>query len=65
MPILQVILVLVAVGVLVGLVNRFGPPYIAAGMIQLINVVAVVACVLWLLSLFGLFNYLGAVRVGK
>jgi hypothetical protein len=57
MPIVQIILVLVVVGVLLWVVNTFLSPYIDGKILGLINAVVVVACVLWLLFiLLGMFG---------
>jgi hypothetical protein len=62
MPLLQVLLVLVVVGVLLWLVNRFVP---MQGTIKsILNGVVVIAVVLWLLNIFGLFHSLSRIRVG-
>ncbi len=63
MPLLQVVIVLIVVGVLLWLVNKYVP---MDGTIKgIMNAVVVVAVVIWLLGVFGLWGYLGAVRVGK
>jgi hypothetical protein len=62
MPLLQVLLVLVVVGVLLWLVNNFIP--MAGSIKSLLNAVVVIATVLWLLNIFGLFHSLSHVRVG-
>jgi hypothetical protein len=62
MPLLQVVEVLIVVGVLLWLVNRFIP---MQGTIKsILNGVVVIALVLWLLNIFGLFHSLSRVRVG-
>ena len=62
MPLLQVLEVLVVVGVLLWLVNRFIP---MQGTIKsILNGVVVIAVVLWLLNIFGLFNSLSKMHVG-
>jgi hypothetical protein len=62
MPIIQVALVLIAVGVLLWLVNRFIP---MQGTIKgILNAVVVIAVVLWLLQVFGLLSYISNFRVG-
>jgi hypothetical protein len=53
MPLLQLVVILIVVGVLLGLVNR----YIPAGSIKsILNGVVVIVLVLWLLNVFGLFS---------
>jgi hypothetical protein len=62
MPLLQVVLILIVVGVLLWLVNRYIP---MQGQIKsILNAVVVIAVVLWLLDVFGLFHYLSAIKVG-
>jgi len=63
MPLLQVVLVLIVVGVLLGLVNRFIP--MAGSIKSILNGVVVIGVVLWLLNIFGLFNSLSTIRVGQ
>jgi hypothetical protein len=63
MPLLQVVLVLIAVGVLVYLAQI--APWIDGTFKQIIKWVAICGVVLWIASLFGLFNHLGAIRIGR
>jgi len=61
MPLLQVLMVLIVVGVLLWLVNSFIP---MQGTIKsILNAVVVIGVVLWLLNIFGLFHSLSAIRV--
>lgn len=62
MPLLQVVSVLIVVGVLLWLVNRFIP--MQSTIKSILNGVVVIAVVLWLLSVFGLFNSLAHIHVG-
>jgi hypothetical protein len=62
MPLLQVLVVLIVVGVLLWLVNNFIP---MAGLIKsILNAVVVVGVVLWLLDIFGLLHSLSRIQVG-
>jgi hypothetical protein len=62
MPLLQIVMVLIVVGVLLWLVNRFIP---MQGTIKsLLNAVVVIAVVLWLLNVFGLFSSFSHLRIG-
>ena len=62
MPLIQLLEVLVVVGILLWLVNRFIP---MQGTIKsIVNGVVVIAVVLWLLNVFGLFQSLSRIRVG-
>ena len=63
MPLVQVLLVLVVVGVLLWLINSYIP---MAGSIKMIlNVVVIIVVVLWVLNVFGLMGQLSNIRVGK
>ena len=63
MPLFQVVLVLIVVGVLLWLVNRFIP--MAGSIKTILNAVVVIAMILWLLNVFGMMNYLSTIKVGK
>lgn len=63
MPLVQVVLVLIVVGVLLWLINRFIP--MAGSIKSILNAVVVIAVVLWLLNVFGLWDYATHVRVGR
>ena len=62
MPLLYVVEVLIVVGVVLWLVNRFIP--MQASIKSILNGVVVIAVVLWLLNLFGLFHSLSRLHVG-
>ncbi len=62
MPLIQLVFVLIVVGVLLWLVNRFIP--MANSIKSILNSVVVIAVVLWLLNVFGLFHSLSRIRVG-
>ena len=62
MPLLQILMVLVVIGVLLWLVNSFIP---MQGQIKsILSGVVVIAVVLWLLNIFGLFHSLSHIRIG-
>ncbi len=62
MPLINVVVALIVVGVLLWLVNRYIP---MQGQIKgILNAVVVIAMVLWLLKVFGLFGYISQFRVG-
>jgi hypothetical protein len=63
MPLIQLILTLIVVGVLLWLVNRFIP--MAGSIKSILNAVVVIAVVLWLLNVFGLLSFISGIRVGK
>jgi len=62
MPLLQVLMVLVVVGVLLWLVNSFIP--MAGSIKSILNAVVVIAVVLWLMNIFGLMNSLSRIHIG-
>lgn len=62
MPLIQLLEVLVVVGVLLWLINRFIP---MQGTIKsILNGVVVIAVVLWLMNVFGLLHSISRMRVG-
>lgn len=63
MPLVQVVLVLIVVGVLLWLINRFIP--MAGSIKSILNAVVVIVVVLWLLNVFGLWGYISNLRVGQ
>jgi hypothetical protein len=62
MPLMQILLALIVVGVLLWLVNRFIP--MQGSIKSILNGVVVIAVVLWLLNVFGLFHSLSHIRIG-
>lgn len=62
MPLMELVIILVVVGVLLWLVNSFIP--MQSSIKRILNVVVIIAVVLWLLNVFGLFSSLGGIRVG-
>jgi hypothetical protein len=62
MPLIQILLALIVVGVLLWLVNSFIP--MAGSIKSILNAVVVIVVVLWLLNVFGLFHSLSNIHVG-
>jgi hypothetical protein len=62
MPLIQILLALVVVGVLLWLVNRLIP--MEGSIKSILNAVVVIGVVLWLLNIFGLFHSLAHIRIG-
>ena len=62
MPLMNVVITLIVVGVLLWLVNSYIP--MDAKIKQILNIVVIIAVVLWLFRAFGLFGPIGDVRVG-
>jgi len=61
MPLLDIVITLVIVGVILWLINRFIP--MASSIKTILNVVVVVAVIWWLLSILGLVSPLRTFRV--
>lgn len=61
MPLINILVILIVVGVLLWLVNNYIPMDEKIKMI--VNVVAVIVIVLWLLQVFGILGTIDAVRV--
>ena len=63
MPLMSVIVVLVVVGVLLWLINRYIP--MEARIKTVLNVVVLIVVILWLLNVFGILNAFSGIRIGK
>jgi len=63
MPLIQLVEVLIVVGVLLWLVNRFIP--MQATIKSILNAVVVIAVVLWILNATGLLHSFSGIRIGK
>jgi hypothetical protein len=62
MPLMQVLVSLVIVGVVLWLVNNYIP--MAGSIKSILNAVVVIAVVLWLMNVFGVMHSLSRVHVG-
>jgi hypothetical protein len=62
MPLLDIVVTLVIVGVILWLINRFIP--MASSIKTILNVVVVVAVIWWLLSILGLVSPLRSYQIG-
>lgn len=63
MPLIQLVLVLVVVGVVLWAINSYIP--MQATIKKILNLVVVIVVILWLLSVFGLIGSLSTIRIGK
>jgi hypothetical protein len=63
MPLIQLVIVLVVVGVILWVINSYIP--MQATIKKILNAVVIVAVVLWLLSIFGIIGNLSTIRIGK
>jgi hypothetical protein len=61
MPLINLVIVLVVVGVVLWLINTYIP--MEATIKKILNVVVIIAVLLWLLSAFGVLGSLSSVRV--
>lgn len=61
MPLIQLLEILIVVGVLLWLVNRFIP--MQKNIKSILNGVVIIAVVLWLLNVFGLFHSLSGMHL--
>lgn len=62
MPLIQVLLTLIVVGVLLWLVNRYIP--MQSTIKSILNAVVVIVIVIWLLQVFGLLASITSYRIG-
>jgi hypothetical protein len=62
MSLITLVIVLVVVGVILWLINRFIP--MQSTIKKILNVVVIVVVVLWLLSAFGVIGSLSNIRIG-
>jgi ABC-type siderophore export system fused ATPase/permease subunit len=63
MPLINLIILLVAVGVVLWLINNYIP--MDRKIKSILNIVVVIFVILWLLSVFGVIGSLSGLRVGK
>jgi hypothetical protein len=63
MPLIQIVITLIVVGVLLWLVNRFIP--MQSSIKSILNGVVVICVVLWIVNLFGFFSSLSHIHVGR
>ena len=63
MPLINLIIILVVVGVLLWLINTYIP--MDYKIKRILNVVVVIVVIIWLLSVFGVIGSLSTMRVGR
>ena len=63
MPLIHLIIILVAVGVILWLVNNYIP--MDRRIKSILNMVVLIVVILWLLSVFGIIGSLSGLRVGR
>lgn len=62
MPLLDIVVTLVIVGVILWLINRFIP--MAGSIKTILNAVVVIAVIWWLLSILGFVQSMSSIQVG-
>jgi hypothetical protein len=62
MPLINLVIVLIVVGVLLWLVNAYIP--MDGKIKKILNIVVLIVVVLWLLQTFGILGSLGGIRIG-
>lgn len=63
MPLIQLVLVLVVVGVILWVINSYIP--MQSTIKTILNAVVIIAVILWLLSVFGLIGNISTIRIGR
>ena len=63
MPLIQLVVVLVIVGVILWVINSYIP--MQSTIKKILNVVVIIVVVLWLLSVFGVIGDISSIRVGR
>ena len=63
MPLMNLVVTLIVIGVLLWLVNNYIP--MDGKIKQILNVVVVIGVVIWLLQALGLLGSLGNIRIGN
>ncbi|MGA8576215.1 MAG: Thivi_2564 family membrane protein [Candidatus Cybelea sp.] len=62
MPLVEIVVVLIVVGVLLWLINSYIP--MASAIKSLLNAVVVIVLIVWLLKVFGMWHYITNIRAG-
>ncbi|MDQ7787383.1 MAG: Thivi_2564 family membrane protein [Thermodesulfovibrionales bacterium] len=63
MPLIQLVIVLVVVGVVLWVINSYIP--MQSTIKKILNVVVIIGVIIWLLSVFGVIGNLSTIRIGK
>ena len=62
MPLIQVVVALIVVGVVLWLINNFIP--MAGSIKSILNAVVIIVVVLWLLDIFGILHSISRIHLG-
>lgn len=63
MPVIQLVIVLVIVGLILWMINSYMP--MQSTINRILNVVVIIGVIIWLLSVFGFIGNILSIRVGK
>ncbi len=63
MPLIQLVIILVVVGVILWVINSYIP--MQATIKKILNAVVVIAVILWLLNVFGIIGSLQGIHIGR
>jgi hypothetical protein len=63
MPLINLIIILVVVGVILWAINAYIP--MQSNIKKILNVVVVIAVIIWLLSVFGVIGNISGIHIGK
>ena len=63
MPLINLVIVLVVVGVILWVINSYIP--MQSNIKKILNVVVIIAVVIWLLGVFGVIGNISAIRIGN
>ena len=63
MPLIQLVIVLVVVGLILWVINSYIP--MQSTIKTILNVVVVICVIVWLLNVFGLIGNIMSIRVGR
>jgi type IV secretory pathway TrbL component len=63
MPLINLIIILVVVGVILWAINSYIP--MQSTIKKILNAVVVIGVIIWLLSVFGVIGNISAIRIGK
>ena len=63
MPLIQLVIILVVVGVVLCVINSYIP--MQSTIKKILNLVVIIVVIVWLLSVFGFIDKLSTIRVGK
>ena len=63
MPLINLVIILVVVGVILWLINNYIP--MDRKIKKILNIVVVIGVIIWLLSVFGVIGSISGLRVGR